>query len=86
MGCELEENIKTQVEGILASVNHWTQGLCKELDAKMKETLRELQILLNTQTRNLHEERELTQRRTSKKRSLRDRNHTVQVRNTAKRN
>lgn len=57
MGCELEETIKTQVEGIQASVNHWTQGLCKELNAKMEETQPELQMFLNTETRNLHEER-----------------------------
>jgi hypothetical protein len=53
--CGLEETIKTWVEGNLASVNQWRQGLHEELNTKMEETQLELQVSVNTQTQKLQE-------------------------------
>jgi hypothetical protein len=43
---ELEEMIKNRMENILASVTQQTQGLCEELNEKIMETQRHVQVLM----------------------------------------
>jgi uncharacterized protein YukE len=43
------------MEDVLASVDHRTQGPCKELDARIGEMQRDLEMSLGTWTRSLHE-------------------------------
>lgn len=53
---ELKESIKHRVEDVLTSIDQQTQGLRKELSARIGETQLELRMSLDTGTKYLHEE------------------------------
>jgi hypothetical protein len=53
---ELEETIKDRMEDVLASIYQQTQCPHKELDSRIEETQRDLEISLGTRTWSLHEE------------------------------